>query len=98
MALAVDSAKWIIKDILQNLRRVEEALSIVGLLYLGNVSVAATWDLLKGVRTHLWPRLFRRNFVKEYGAWAGVWRFGSVSHKLFQLLCPDWEMAKWSNS
>lgn len=72
MALAVDSAKWIIKDILQNLRRVEEALSVVGLLYLGNVSVAATWDLLKGVRIHLWPRLFRRNFVKEYGAWAVI--------------------------
>lgn len=72
MALVEDSAKWIIKDILLNLRRVEEALSVVGLLYLGNVSVTAAWDLLKGVKTHLWPKLFRRNFVKEYGAWAGV--------------------------
>ena len=71
MAVAVDSAKWLIRDVLQTLRRVEEALSLVGFIYLGKISVSAACDLLTGVRTHVWPKLFRRNLMKEFGTWAG---------------------------
>ncbi|XP_063858324.1 inactive hydroxysteroid dehydrogenase-like protein 1 isoform X2 [Scylla paramamosain] len=72
MAVAVDSARWLLRDVLLKLRRVEEALSLVGILYLGKISAAAAWDLLIGVRTHIWPKLFKRNLTKEYGTWAVI--------------------------
>ncbi|XP_045105443.1 inactive hydroxysteroid dehydrogenase-like protein 1 isoform X1 [Portunus trituberculatus] len=72
MAVAVDSARWLMRDALLKLKRVEEALSLVGIFYLGKISAAAAWDLLIGVRTHLWPKLFKRNLTKEYGTWAVI--------------------------
>ncbi|KAG0700242.1 Inactive hydroxysteroid dehydrogenase-like protein 1 [Chionoecetes opilio] len=72
MAVAVDSAKWLLRDVLARLRRVEEGLSLVGLLYLGKASLTLMWDLARGLRTHVWPRLFRRNLMKEYGSWAVI--------------------------
>ena len=73
MAVAVDSARWFLRDTLLKLKKVEEALSLVGIFYLGKISTATAWDLVIGVRTHLWPKLFKRNLTKEYGTWAGMY-------------------------
>ncbi|CAL4109233.1 unnamed protein product [Meganyctiphanes norvegica] len=72
MAAAVDSTKLLLEPILKSLRRTEEVLAIIGLLYVGHKTVSFSWSLVKGVRNHFWSRLWNKQFLEKYGKWAVV--------------------------
>ncbi|XP_042886005.1 inactive hydroxysteroid dehydrogenase-like protein 1 [Penaeus japonicus] len=72
MAVAVDSAKYLLDEILPFLRRVEEGFALIGICYAGSVTVRFLWKVAKGVRVHFWSKLWRKDLVGNYGKWAVV--------------------------
>lgn len=72
MAVAVDSAKYLLDEILPVLKRVEEAFALVGIYYAGSVTVRVLWKVTKGVRVHFWSKLWKKDLVGKYGRWAGM--------------------------
>lgn len=72
MAVAVDSAKYLIDEILPILKRIEEAFALVGIYYAGSVTVSFLWKVTKGVRVHFWSKLWKKDLVGKYGKWAGM--------------------------
>ncbi|XP_037780763.1 inactive hydroxysteroid dehydrogenase-like protein 1 [Penaeus monodon] len=72
MAVAVDSAKYLLDEILPVLKRVEEAFALVGIYYAGSVTVRVLWKVTKGVRVHFWSKLWKKDLVGKYGRWAVV--------------------------
>ncbi|XP_042225892.1 inactive hydroxysteroid dehydrogenase-like protein 1 [Homarus americanus] len=72
MAVASDSAKWVIDDIVSSLHYAEEVLSLVGIVCIGKVTLTAVWNLTSSFRVHVWSKLVPRNLKEEYGKWAVV--------------------------
>ncbi|KAK4305404.1 hypothetical protein Pmani_022694 [Petrolisthes manimaculis] len=72
MAETIDSARWLIRDVLKGLREVEEALAIIGLIYVGKKVVQLTLEILGGLRTHALPRLMPKRYEPPSGSWAVV--------------------------
>lgn len=72
MAVAVDSAKYLIDEFLPILKRIEEAFALVGICYAGSVTVSFLWKVTKGVRVHFWSKLWKKDLVGKYGKWAVV--------------------------
>ncbi|KAK3882421.1 hypothetical protein Pcinc_013195 [Petrolisthes cinctipes] len=72
MAETIDSARWLIRDVLKGLREVEEALAIIGLIYVGKKVMQVTLELLGGLRTHVLPRLMPKRYEPPSGSWAVV--------------------------
>jgi len=72
MAVAVDSAKLLLEPILKSLRRTEEVLAIIGLVYIGHKTLGFSWTLFKGVRAHFWSRLWDKRLLERYGKWAVI--------------------------
>ena len=70
MAVPVDSVNMFFDTILPELKRTEEVLSIIGLLFAGKITLTLLCDLLVGIRAHFWSRLWNKNLVKRYGEWA----------------------------
>ncbi|XP_069957854.1 inactive hydroxysteroid dehydrogenase-like protein 1 isoform X3 [Cherax quadricarinatus] len=73
MAVSVDSARWLINEMVKVAWQVEEVLSWVGIFYLGKVTLGVAWEVGTGLRTHLWSKMVTRDLPREYGGrWAVV--------------------------
>merc|ERR1739838_746783 len=57
---------------MQDLSGGEMFFAVLGIFVAGKITVTTTWNLLVGLRAHLWSRLKKRNLKEEYGQWAVV--------------------------
>ncbi|XP_076030571.1 inactive hydroxysteroid dehydrogenase-like protein 1 [Oratosquilla oratoria] len=68
----VDSFKMLFDEVSTPLRRLEDILAIIGLLYAGKLTLSALYSIVTGIRAHLWSRLWNKKLVEKYGTWAVV--------------------------
>jgi hypothetical protein len=71
MAVVVDRADLFFAEVSSRFRPVRDALVVIGLFYVSKKLVGLGSDLLRAVRVFGLARLFRQDFRKKYGQWAG---------------------------
>lgn len=57
---------------LRNLSSGEMTFAILGICFAGKIAATALWNILVGLRAHIWSRLLNRNMKNEYGEWAVI--------------------------
>lgn len=50
----------------------EMTFAVVGIFSVGKIAATTLWNLLVGLRAHVWSRCFNRKMKKEYGEWAVI--------------------------
>ncbi|XP_045595200.2 inactive hydroxysteroid dehydrogenase-like protein 1 [Procambarus clarkii] len=73
MDVLVDSAKWLLEEAVKDLQQVKDVLCVIGVVYVGKVTLTVVCNLASVLRVHVWSKLVSRNLVREYGGkWAVV--------------------------
>ncbi len=73
MAVVVDRADLLFAEISQGLKPVRDVLVVAGLFYLSKKLVGITYDVWTGIRIFGLSKLWRPDFRKKYGHWAGTY-------------------------
>ncbi|XP_076347340.1 inactive hydroxysteroid dehydrogenase-like protein 1 [Tachypleus tridentatus] len=68
---AVDQAIHLIQEVGRQLKRCQELLAVVGLLYASKTTLTFAWKVFQGFRIYFIARLSQQDF-KRYGNWAVV--------------------------
>ena len=71
MAIACDSAKPLLDEVLKTLKHTEEILSYIGIFYIGKFTIKSLWSVMSGARIHLLSKLTAPRLPEKYGKWAG---------------------------
>lgn len=75
MALPPDLASLILLEIGKELQFYEDSLAMIGLLYVGKVTVSFSLSLYRGFREHVFTKLYpNKELIQTYGPWAGKHR------------------------
>ncbi|KAG7158291.1 Hydroxysteroid dehydrogenase-like protein 1-like 2 [Homarus americanus] len=56
--------------LLQGFGYVKDVFAVIGILYVGKVTTYLLYDVVTGVRTLFWSRLWDKRLVAKYGKWA----------------------------
>ncbi|XP_013784109.2 inactive hydroxysteroid dehydrogenase-like protein 1 [Limulus polyphemus] len=68
---AVDQAIYLIREVGRQLKRCQELLAVIGLLYASKTTLIFAWKVFQGFRVYFIARLSQQDF-KRYGSWAVV--------------------------
>jgi len=69
----VDSFEMLLSMFDTDLQKFDDFLCFIGLIVFGKFALTTLWELLWGIRSMIWSRLFKKNFSKRYGGdWAVV--------------------------
>ena len=72
MAVVVDRADLLFAEISRGLKPIRDVMVVAGLFYLSKKLIGVTYDVWTGIRVFGLSRLWRPDFRKKYGQWAGT--------------------------
>ncbi|GAB6022123.1 hypothetical protein CHUAL_006264 [Chamberlinius hualienensis] len=71
MAMAVDQAKFLTDKLIDNLNKMRDILSVIGLFYTTKLGVQMVNSVLNGMKTFVFP-IIRPTNIRKFGKWAVV--------------------------
>ena len=72
MAMTVDSAEFLIREIVKDLNSVQDKLLFIGGLYMIRSGLSLMVDISYAVRVFILPNISRGSMKDERGHWAGI--------------------------
>ena len=99
MALAVDRVSLLVDTMAVRFRPLRDFLLMMGAYYTSKTVLNQVCSLFKGFKTFALPMIWKRNFKKEYGSWAGKWHYNvckMIEEKLILILYSsgDWMLQR----
>lgn len=80
MGLPPDCASLIMLEIGKELRFYEDALAMIGILYVGKLSASLSFSIYRGFREHIFTKLYpNRELIASYGNWASKYMLSVTS-------------------
>ncbi len=68
-----DSFQFFLKEVIDEIRDINEKLAVVGLYFLGKIAIKSLCKIYSGSRTYLIPMVFSNDkWIKSLGDWAIV--------------------------
>lgn len=56
-----------------DLEAVVNVITVLGILTATKIIVRTAWDVVVGLRAHVWSKLCKKNLVRTYGKWASMY-------------------------
>ena len=73
------------------IKAVKDILCLFGVLYTSKITLQTILNLYQGFKTFILPCFWKRNFIQEYGTWAGTYRIynweSSITGRFFEIDC-----------